>query len=67
MTAQQTFMKIIRQIESIELSKESEDMLEELKEFLLQRGYGYIPPNKLLVIPPNSIRAALKKAGKTYE
>lgn len=67
MTAQQTFMKLLEQVKSIEFSKESENVLEELKEFLLQRGYGYIPPNKLSVIPPNSIRAALKKAGKTYE
>lgn len=67
MTVQQTFMKLLEQVESIELSKESEDVLEEIKEFLLQRGYAYIAPNKLLVIPQNSIRAALKKAGKTYE
>ena len=61
------FINLISAINSLTLSEENKKTFEALKKILIKRGYGYIPTDKLLVEPPDSIKAALKKAGRTYE
>lgn len=54
------FTNIISILELMELSVESSREFEEIVEKLNSIGF-------INALPPNSIRAALKKAGKTYE